>query len=54
MSKNLPSRYRLSVVELLADGTTKERFGGDCDSYVLAVAASVCRELRIFTDHDGA
>jgi hypothetical protein len=47
------TRYRITVVELLPDGTSKERFHGDCDAYLLAVTATLGDQLRVFTDHDG-
>jgi|GEM_PF-3486376 len=53
MSPAKLSRYRVTLVELLPDGTTKERFQGDCDAYLLAVVAAIRGELRAFTDHDG-
>lgn len=48
-----PSRYRITVVELRPDGTSKERFHGDCDAYLLAVTTTVRDQLRVLTDHDG-
>jgi hypothetical protein len=47
------SRYRVSLIELRPDGTTKERFSGDGDAYLLAVVATVGDQLRVCTDHDG-
>jgi len=31
---------RVTLIELLPDGTTKERFQGDCDAYLLSVVAA--------------
>lgn len=54
MSEQAASTYRITVIEILPDGTSKERFHGDCDAYVLAVAKTISSgELRLFTDHDG-
>jgi hypothetical protein len=48
------STWRITVVEISADGSTRERFCGDCDAYLLAVAKTVSGgQLRLFTDHDG-
>lgn len=47
--------YRITVSEVDRNGATiKERFHGDCDAYLLAVAKTLpSGELRVFTDHDG-
>ncbi len=48
----MPTRFHVTLSEVRPDGTTKERFDGTCDAYVLAVAQEHNDELRIFTDHD--
>jgi hypothetical protein len=53
VSPRKQSRYRVTLVELRPDGTTEERFHGDCDAYPLAVVAAVGDELRVYTSHDG-
>ena len=53
MSPTASTRYHVHVNEIHPDGTTKERFDGTCDAYVLAVAQERNGELRVFTDHDG-
>jgi hypothetical protein len=53
MSPTVPSRFHVNLQEIRPDGTTKERFDGICDAYVLGVAQEHNGELRVFTDHDG-
>jgi hypothetical protein len=45
--------YRISLHEVRADGTTKERLAGDCSAYVIAISEERDGELRVLTDHDG-
>jgi len=54
MSRAASSRYHVNVSEVRPDGTTKERFDGTCDAYVLGVTQERNGELRVFTDHDGS
>lgn len=54
MTPTASSRYHVNVSEVRPDGTTKERFDGTCDAYVLGVAQERNGELRVFTDHDGS
>lgn len=53
MSPEPAVHYRITLVELGPDGTTKERIAGTCSAYVLAMCADINGELRILTDHDG-
>lgn len=53
MSPRSASCYRISLEEIGSDGTTKGRFSGTCDAYLLAVAQEDGGELRMFTYHDG-
>ena len=53
MSTPVQRPYQLTLIEHLPNGTTKERFHGDCEAYTLAVTTTARGELRVFTDHDG-
>ena len=53
MSSEPTSQYRVTVVEIGADGTTKDRIEGICEAYVLAITKRSGGELRVLTDHDG-
>lgn len=47
------SRYRLTLVEIRPDGTTKQLVDGICTAYLLAISEDKDGELRVLTDHDG-
>jgi hypothetical protein len=53
MTTSTQRQYQLTLIEHLPDGTTKERFHGNCEAYTLAVTTTIRGELRVFTDHDG-
>ena len=53
MSPEEGVRFRISLHEVRADGTTKERLAGDCSAYVIAIGEERDGELRVLTDHDG-
>ncbi len=46
-------RYQITLVEHIPDGSTKERFHGDCEAYTFAVTTTIRGELRVFPNHDG-
>jgi hypothetical protein len=53
MTPDLAVQYRITLVEIAADGTEKELIAGTCSAYVLAICKDLNGELRILTDHDG-
>lgn len=53
MSSEPAVQYRITLVEIGPDGTTKELVAGTCSAYVLAICKDLNGELRILTDHDG-
>lgn len=53
MSPQPPSRYRITLVEIRPDGTTKDRIEGTCEAYIVAITQHAGGELRVLTDHDG-
>lgn len=53
MSPDPAVRYRITLLEVGADGATKELVAGTCSAYVLAICAEVNGELRVLTGHDG-
>ncbi len=53
MSSEPAVQYRITLVEIGLDGSTKELIAGTCSAYVLAICKDLNAELRVLTDHDG-